>query len=69
MFFELENTTKENIDKLLEFARQKHLKLSPLDDLRKPRIADWSSSKKINSHDLYFITIMAIRKYEESSTF
>jgi hypothetical protein len=40
MLFELENTAKENINKLLEFARQKHLKLSPLDDLHKSRIAD-----------------------------
>lgn len=33
MLFELENTTKENINKLLNFARQNHLKLSPLDDV------------------------------------
>lgn len=33
MLFELENTTKENISKLLEFARQNHLKLSPLDNI------------------------------------
>ena len=33
MLFELENTNKENINKLLEFARQNHLKLFPLDDV------------------------------------
>jgi hypothetical protein len=33
MLFELEKTTKENINKLLEFGRQNHLKLSPLDDV------------------------------------
>jgi hypothetical protein len=33
MLFELENTTKENINKLLDFARQNDLKLSFLDDV------------------------------------
>ncbi len=33
MLFKLGNTTKENIDKLLNFARKHHIKLSPLDDV------------------------------------
>jgi len=33
MLFELVNTTKENVDKLLNFAKKNHLKLSALDDV------------------------------------
>jgi len=32
MLFELENTTKESLSKLLKFAKDNHLKLSLLDD-------------------------------------
>ena len=32
MLFQLENTNKENINKLLDFAKQNHLQLSVIDD-------------------------------------
>jgi molybdenum cofactor biosynthesis enzyme MoaA len=32
MLFQLENTNKKDIDKLLNFAKQNHLKLSLIDD-------------------------------------
>ncbi len=32
MLLQLENTNKENINKLLNFAKQNHLKLSMIDD-------------------------------------
>ncbi len=33
MLLQLENTNKDNIDKLLAFAKQNHLKLSLIDDV------------------------------------
>ncbi len=32
MLLQLENTNKENVDKLLHFAKRNHLKLSIIDD-------------------------------------